>query len=1250
MEFRGRMIAAMKMRNLWIMLLAVALPAAHATVTGTASTASFTCTNSTGPFPFTFPADDVGALLVIDIPALSAPGVMNVLASNQWTSTPVNNSYANGGSVTLVAPCTSGDTLVIARSTEQTQLTHFTQYMPALYTNFENGLDQRATVGQDVLRLDQVHPGQITGGGAASVTYTPLGQYLNLSLPPGPQGPQGPPGPVTNVIGGVDLSAGLYNNGWSLDAENTFSGLYGVGCLGDSNCYGFGTTNPGTVIGATNWISQVARDIGGGTVFNYSLSGDNPAGCATKSVISLSNLGATGNPLMYLDCGENTGRQGIITPSWTQAYTQYMTSAAVWPSIPNTSKYLVSDSSKWNAAGSWATQQIFVRSDVGASSAGIRYQVGDPIQAVCPSGTALTYTVTATNAAPLAGTIGSTNTGYTPGTYNNVAIAGGSGQGFLANITVGGGGNVTVVTPIDGQGRFYVVGDVFPIVVGGGSNATYTATLVGGPFTASNFTAFGNNACSSVGGLQNYATAPVNLGSGAVFTINYGSIQPFVSSASGNTLTTVIPIDVPPNGVGFLTYAQWVDGSGTLTVQEDAGPPLIDTLTQTATLTSQYDPGNYTLCTNQLGINFPGAYPTGVCTPTVGSGTPNAAIARFIGLTPGFHNFTITQTSNGKIGPVALEFPPSTHYRGAGAPGILIGGLKQVGFGDQTTEQYYSKINEQVAIQSIADGLNTPFFVENTLDPSVDFLSAQIAYVSDCSINAGVGHFDFAPLLPTGVNPYFPGWIGTVNTNGLYPIFSGACAPFNGATITTLQSGLTATAFNFAYVPASSTALLTCSSNGTNATVTNSGQNFLFPGWTGVIGGFSGACAPLNNATPITILSTGFSQGGFQFAYSGGAIAISTDAGTLTSVTAGNLAVSTDSGAFVPGSGNSYNGTVANTGNQSIVGHLSTGPNGGTTHMAGLAEAAARSFGFTSGITAMGGGVSVKPTASDGPGIGFNANAGALHSGTGWFPGIWPYADATSGLALGYNAEPISSFISYGGPSSNTESNALIAPTSGGTAFVSYPLTPGVLPATPSVATINEYMNSTGLYMLPVANATSGSNKASTLVSLCPSIWNGSTPDGTHCGTISTFASASGSTSGNVMQFRSSANTPANTGDQYFWLVGPTQHGDKFDSAALGSTFDINWLAPTMTTNIARPTQVNSGFPITAVLTTTAATTDSVTLNGMIASGHCQAPSATNSSAAAATVAWISGKTTNQVTVTHAVTSGMTYDIVCYAF
>lgn len=69
-----------------------------------------------------------------------------------------------------------------------------------------------------------------------------------------------------------------------------------------------------------------------------------------------------------------------------------------------------------------------------------------------------------------------------------------------------------------------------------------------------------------------------------------------------------------------------------------------------------------------------------------------------------------------------------------------------------------------------------------------------------------------------------------------------------------------------------------------------------------------------------------------------------------------------------------------------------------------------------------------------------------------------------------------------------------------------------------------------------------------------------------------------------------------------------------------------------------------------ASLTTTAATTDNVTVTGMTSSGHCTL-SPTNSSAATnIATTFISAKTTNQITVTHTATGSMTYDILCTAY
>jgi hypothetical protein len=84
--------------------------------------------------------------------------------------------------------------------------------------------------------------------------------------------------------------------------------------------------------------------------------------------------------------------------------------------------------------------------------------------------------------------------------------------------------------------------------------------------------------------------------------------------------------------------------------------------------------------------------------------------------------------------------------------------------------------------------------------------------------------------------------------------------------------------------------------------------------------------------------------------------------------------------------------------------------------------------------------------------------------------------------------------------------------------------------------------------------------------------------------------------------------------------------------------------------------EVNGSFSTTtlsiasvASLTTTAATTDVVTVTGATSSSHCFLTPANSTAAANLTTTFISAKATNAITVTHTATAGMTYDLACTA-
>jgi len=78
------------------------------------------------------------------------------------------------------------------------------------------------------------------------------------------------------------------------------------------------------------------------------------------------------------------------------------------------------------------------------------------------------------------------------------------------------------------------------------------------------------------------------------------------------------------------------------------------------------------------------------------------------------------------------------------------------------------------------------------------------------------------------------------------------------------------------------------------------------------------------------------------------------------------------------------------------------------------------------------------------------------------------------------------------------------------------------------------------------------------------------------------------------------------------------------------------------------PVTNNSNQPVfVATLTTTAATSDNVTVTGMTSSGHCTLQPTNSGAAGGIASVFVSAKTTNQITVTHTATAGWTFDVHC---
>lgn len=99
-----------------------------------------------------------------------------------------------------------------------------------------------------------------------------------------------------------------------------------------------------------------------------------------------------------------------------------------------------------------------------------------------------------------------------------------------------------------------------------------------------------------------------------------------------------------------------------------------------------------------------------------------------------------------------------------------------------------------------------------------------------------------------------------------------------------------------------------------------------------------------------------------------------------------------------------------------------------------------------------------------------------------------------------------------------------------------------------------------------------------------------------------------------------------------------------------GQTGAFKQIQTSDTLTADRITQYPNGASATvmvAALVTTAAATDNVAIQGMTASGHCTLTPTNAAASGAASEAYVSTKAANQITVTHAVTANMNYDVMC---
>ena len=176
----GHSILGGMMKRALLLALLLFATVASATVTTQTYSVSYTCIGSTGPFAFAFPISDPTALTVIQNGVVLAPAL--------YTTTPVNNDYNNGGSVTLLSACTSGYVQVLSRVTPITQTIKFYDNMPIPMKTFERALDKLTEIDQEIWGRT-VHSIQMQNNGTnvgSPLTGSGTFNYIGCAVTGGP--------------------------------------------------------------------------------------------------------------------------------------------------------------------------------------------------------------------------------------------------------------------------------------------------------------------------------------------------------------------------------------------------------------------------------------------------------------------------------------------------------------------------------------------------------------------------------------------------------------------------------------------------------------------------------------------------------------------------------------------------------------------------------------------------------------------------------------------------------------------------------------------------------------------------------------------------------------------------------------------------------------------------------------------------------------------------------------------------------
>jgi hypothetical protein len=185
-----------------------------------------------------------------------------------------------------------------------------------------------------------------------------------------------------------------------------------------------------------------------------------------------------------------------------------------------------------------------------------------------------------------------------------------------------------------------------------------------------------------------------------------------------------------------------------------------------------------------------------------------------------------------------------------------------------------------------------------------------------------------------------------------------------------------------------------------------------------------------------------------------------------------------------------------------------------------------------------------------------------------------------------------------------------------------------------------------GINITTTTAATSGGNVNSSPFSIQGNCWNGSASAA--CGLKFVATPATGTNPLVTMNV-----TSTNTGDAMYWYWGTTANPVQIAFYKSPWFYNVAGTYPwkySFTGTASRNVFIPDGDSATAMatsFTTTSGTSDNVTITGMTSSGHCELEPTNASAATNLATTYVSAKASNQITVTHAATANMNYDVLC---